>query len=151
MRAASRVKWRHLVPILGVLAALPVARADEVPAPLPVQDRAAIRSVIQHQIEAFRHDDGAAAFGDASPGIRQMFGDAGTFMEMVRRGYAPVYHPQAFAFGPLTDAGGKIVQHVELTGPDGARQEALYFMEREGDGTWRIDGCELTTPAAVGA
>jgi len=43
------------------------------------------------------------------------------------------------------------VQHVELTGPDGAAAEALYFMERESDGSWRIDGCMLTKPDQVGA
>jgi hypothetical protein len=39
---------------------------------------------------------------------------------------------------------GRIVQRVELVGPDGARELALYTMEREPDGSWRIDGCQLT-------
>ena len=151
MRLGVRAGWFGVMAVAALLTGLAASRAEDAPAAVAPPDRAAIRSVIEHQIDAFRHDDGAAAFGDASPGIRRMFGDAATFLDMVKRGYAPVYHPRSFAFGPLTDAEGKIVQHVELVGPDGARAEALYVMERESDGTWRIDGCMLTAPAEVGA
>ena len=30
-----------------------------------------------------------------------------------------------------------------ITGPDGKTYEALYSMERQADGTWRINGCTL--------
>lgn len=146
-----RGTWRGVLPVLWLVAALPAAQAQEAPAAPLAADRSAIRSVIRDQIEAFRRDDGAGAFADASPGIRHMFGDAASFMEMVRRGYAPVYRPRRFAFGTLTEAGGRIVQHVEITGPDGAPVEALYYMEHEADGTWRIDGCVLATPPETGA
>ena len=35
------------------------------------------------------------------------------------------------------------MQRVELVGPDGHGATALYTMEREADGTWRISGCSL--------
>ena len=50
-------------------------------------DRTAIRDIIQSQVEAFRRDDGDAAFGYASPTIRGMFGSSEIFMDMVRQGY----------------------------------------------------------------
>ena len=37
-------------------------------------DRAAIRQVIEAQVDAFRRDDGSAAFSYASPVIQGMFG-----------------------------------------------------------------------------
>src|SRR5262245_52847309 len=41
---------------------------------LSTADRSAIRDVIQSQVDAFRRDDGASAFGYASPSIQGMFG-----------------------------------------------------------------------------
>ena len=149
MRRTARL-WLPVLLLLTLL--IPgAAWADDAPANLPDADRAAIQTAIRSQIDAFRRDDGAAAFGFASPGIQQMFGDAGTFMQMVRRGYAPVYRPGAVAFGALVEMEGKPVQRVELTAPDGTRDLALYFMEREPDGTWRIDGCMLVPSESVGA
>ena len=106
-------------------------------------DAAAIRDVITRQIEAFRADDGEAAFAFASPGIRRTFGDAGTFMDMVRGGYAPVYRPRSLAFGNIERFEDIFVQRVRIVGPDGRRVLALYAMERQPDGTWRIAGCQL--------
>lgn len=124
---------------LLLAAALP-ARAQG----LPDADRAAIRATITQQIEAFGRDDGPAAFGFASPTLQGLFGTPENFMGMVRQGYAPVYRPRAFAFGNLSPRDGLWVQAVHLTGPDGGQVMALYSMEREPDGTWRIAGCTLT-------
>jgi hypothetical protein len=71
-------------------------------------------------------------------------------MNMVRHSYQPVYRPRDTSFGAVTDAQGQVIQHVLVTGPDGARTDALYFMERESDGSWRISGCVLTQSAEVG-
>ena len=80
-------------------------------------DRAAIRDVIEKQMEAFRRDDGEAAFGFASPTIRGMFGSAEIFMKMVRQGYQPVYRPQSVEFGQLGEVSGQIAQEVHVSGP----------------------------------
>ncbi len=126
----------------AALSAPSLARADD--APLAASDRAAIRKVIEDQIAAFRRDDGETAFGFASPGIRDQFGSADNFMDMVKSGYAPVYRPKKVDFGALEVDSGTILQHVFLVGPDGQLVEAIYFMEREADGSWRISGCVLT-------
>jgi len=133
----------RLLAFLGVLAglALPALAQDVSPA-----DRAAIRDVIQSQVEAFRRDDGDAAFGLASPSIRGMFGSPEIFMDMVRQGYQPVYRPRAFDFGEIVTLDGQITQKVHVIGPDGRPVTAYYPMTRLPDGTWRINGCYLQAP-----
>lgn len=134
---------------LGVIAGLAAwpAGAEDVASPAA---RAAIHAVIARQIEAFRHDDGAAAFALASPHIQALFGSAEGFMAMVRHAYQPVYHPQSVTFGPIGSDHGQVTQDVDLIGPDGRSARAHYTMEREKDGSWRIDGCALTLGNDVG-
>ncbi len=124
------------------LAFLLAGQAVAQTAPSP-SDRAAIQQVIAAQIDAFRHDDGAAAFGYASPHIQSLFGDPATFLAMAKNGYAPVTHPSSVSFGALESQDGQLVQHVELVGPNGEGALALYTMEREPNGAWRIAGCQL--------
>jgi hypothetical protein len=126
--------------VAGVLLAfaLPVHAQDVSPA-----DGAAIRAVIRAQVEAFGRDDGDSAFGYASPAIRQLFGTADAFMEMVRQGYRPVYRPTAFEFGEIVARNGQLIQEVHVVGPDGRPVTADYPMTRLPDGSWRIDGCRL--------
>jgi hypothetical protein len=119
------------------------------PAELGPADQGAIRQVIQDQMRAFRRDDGNAAFGYASPGIQALFGNAAHFMDMVRQAYQPVYRPRSVTFGALTQESGRLVQRVEVIGSDGSAATALYFMQREQDGSWRIDGCELLQAPGV--
>jgi len=109
-------------------------------------DRAAIRAIIQSQVDAFRRDDGDAAFGVASPTIRGMFGTSEMFMDMVRQGYQPVYRPKVFDFGEIVTLHGQVTQKVNVVGPDGRPVTAFYPMTQLPDGTWRIDGCYLQAP-----
>ncbi len=106
-------------------------------------DEARIRAVVADQLAAFQRDDANAAFAFASPSIPQMFQTPGNFMQMVKTGYAPVYRPRKVEFRDLVDAEGIPVQRVYLVGPDGVPVIALYPMERQADGDWRIDGCTL--------
>jgi hypothetical protein len=106
-------------------------------------DREAIRDVICRQLDAFRRDDGDEAFSYASPGIRAMFGTVGVFMRMVREGYPAVYRARSVRFGDLVVLPGEWRQLVHLVGPDHGAVVAVYLMERQSDGAWRIDGCVL--------
>ena len=82
--------------------------------------------------------------------IQMMFPDPGRFMGMVRRAYRPVYRSRDVDFRRLGAVGSRIVQEVHLTGPDGARYGALYFMQRQTDGSWKINGVQLKRlPGAV--
>jgi hypothetical protein len=131
--------------IAALLAALALATtlAAPVRAEIADGDRAAIQSMIASQIDAFRHDDGPAAYNFASPAIQGLYPTVESFMTMVEKGYPPVYRPQAFTFGPARETANGIMQRVFITGPDGASYVAEYSMQRQPDGTWKINGCAL--------
>ena len=126
--------------LAGLMLALTLpAAAVELPAP----EAAAIRAVVEAQLDAFRRDDGVAAFGFASPTIQDLFRTPEGFMAMVREGYAPVYRPQQVLFQDVATFRGRPTQRVYLVGADGRAVIAHYLMERQPDGSWRIDGCIL--------
>lgn len=113
-------------------------------------DSTAIQKVISDQIAAFQRDDGVEAFSYASPGIRRMFGSADNFMRMVKQGYPSVYRPQSFEFQDVVEIEGRLVQDVLFVGPSGEVEIGSYLMERQPDGTWRINGVVMRkAPDAV--
>ncbi len=118
-------------------------------ADLSAADRTAIQGVITRQIEAFQHDDAETAFGFASPAIQSQFGTPDRFLDMVRRTYPAVHRPREMEFTGLRLDNGAVVQEVELVGPDGASELALYTMERNPAGAWRIAGCALVPSERV--
>ncbi|HEX3348262.1 MAG TPA: DUF4864 domain-containing protein [Acetobacteraceae bacterium] len=126
------------------------ARAEHIPR-VTQADRTEIQRVITAQIDAFRRNDGDTAFGFASPNIQALFGDTQNFMRMVRRAYQPVYNPRSMHFEELATHDSRIEQRVDLVGPDGHPAIAIYTMEHEADGSWKIDGCQLTEPDRVTA
>ena len=104
---------------------------------------AAVVGTIRAQMDAFQRDDGAAAFSHAAPRIREIFQTPEIFMEMVRGGYAPVYRPRGVEFLPARIEGAEILQPVRLTGPTGETVIALYRMQRQPAGDWKIAGVVL--------
>jgi hypothetical protein len=110
---------------------------------LTAADSTAIHAVIAQQLEAFRHDDAAGAFAFASPAIQAKFGTPAQFMSMVQTAYAPVYRPRHVAFKELRLVQGVPTQEVLLVGPDGVPVMALYMLQKQPDGAWKIDGCYL--------
>lgn len=102
-----------------------------------------IRRAIEGQLAVFQRDDGRAAFSYASPSIRQKFGSPEIFMRMVRGGYPQVYRPRAVEFQALKLDGGRAVQRVFFVGADGGGVLARYLMERQPDGSWKIDGVRI--------
>ncbi len=114
-------------------------------------DRAEFRRIIESQIQAFRSDDGAAAYAFAAPGIKNRFSTPDTFMDMVRNGYKPVYRPRSFSFGETeTQASGRPAQQVIIVDAEGQTWTAYYTFERQPDGTWLISGCMLRRIEGVG-
>ena len=107
-------------------------------------DRAEFQRIITAQINAFQADDGPKAYSFAAPVVRNIFPTPEIFMSMVKRGYSPVYRPQSFNFTEaLIDPMGRPAQKMLVVGPDGKTNEALYSMEKQPDGAWRISGCTL--------
>ena len=106
-------------------------------------ERAAIVGVIESQLDAFRRDAAAEAFGYASPSIQRIFRTPDNFMQMVRSGYAPVYRPQSVEFVDLVVTPSGLTQRVLFVGPDGVPVMAHYYMQQQPDGSWRINGVTL--------
>jgi Domain of unknown function (DUF4864) len=124
------------------------AQADE----LSPAEKTEFQRIISAQIQAFRADDGKAAYGFAAPLVKQAFPSVDMFMGMVKQGYPQVYRPQSFAFEDAAlDPVGRPTQKVSIVGPDGKSYLATYTMQKQEDGTWRIAGCTLSEIPGVDA
>jgi hypothetical protein len=111
--------------------------------PAFADDIGAAQDVIRSQEQAFAHDDAKAAYSYAAPAIRQMFPEAGIFMFMVQHSYGPVYRHKSFEFGEVRAEDGRIAQRVHIIDTDGKPWEALYTLEQQDDGSFKIIGCML--------
>ena len=126
--------------VLLIAFAPPAAHAQGAVTPA---DASAVRKVIEAQLDAFAKDDAARAFSLATDGIRASFGTAENFMDMVRRSYAVVYRPRSVFFEAPVVVDGQVVQPVRMTDDEGRAWVAIYPMQREPDGSWRTNGCQL--------
>jgi len=124
--------------LLGTSAALPAAEVSP-------RDALAIRAVITDQLDAFTQDDATRAFSLATASIRAQFGTPEAFINMVRSAYPVVYRRKAVQFETPAVIEGEIIQPVRMTDAEGRTWVALYPMQRESDGSWRINGCQLAT------
>ena len=115
--------------------AAPSARAGD--------DVSAAQAIIRSQEQAFARDDAATAYSFASPTLHAAFPDAEVFLSMVRRGYAPVYRHKSFEFGEGRALDGRIAQTVRIIDAEGNPWDALYTLEQQSDGIWKITGCVL--------
>lgn len=138
-------KFSRLMTVVATLATMtaPSIAGD-------VEIRAA-QSAIETQILAFRAGDNAQAYGFAAPNIRQIFPTLDAFMSMVQNGYQPVWKPKNYAFGKVEEPrAGAVAQQVMLVGPDGKDYEAVYTLELQPDGQFRITGVSLRGATSMG-
>ena len=103
-----------------------------------------VRVLIEKQLDAFARDDAEGAYALAAPGIKAIFPDSDTFMEMVRNSYAPVYRHRSVEFGDFVDDGEKGEQALTIVDEDNDVWTAVYLLARQPDGTWKTTGCILT-------
>lgn len=128
MRAAALL-------FLALLAfATPATAADDV---------ATAQGVIRAQEQALARDDAASAYSYAAPAIHQIFPQAEIFMTMVQHQYAPVYRHKSFEFGEARAEGGQVAQRVHIIDANGEAWEAMYTLEQQADGSYKITGCML--------
>jgi hypothetical protein len=124
------------------------AAGDEAHAALAEAEWRAIQKTIGDQLAALKAGDGARAFSYASPGIRDRFGDPDTFLAMVRGSYSSLLDARYTEFleGAVID--GRTIQPLRLVLNDETVLVALYEMQRDDGGGWRIAGCVLA-PSTV--
>ena len=126
--------------IAALLVALAIAFS---PLAARADDVAAAQGVIRAQEQAFVRDDASAAYSYAAPSIQQIFPAPDIFMSMVQNGYAPVYRHKSFEFGDSKIEGGSVAQRVHIIDTNGEAWEALYTLEQQADGSYKITGCSL--------
>lgn len=130
--------------LVGASAALPAA--EVVPS-----DALAIRAVITEQLDAFQRDDAPRALALATTSIRAQFVTPERFINMVRTSYPVVYRPKSVLFEKPVVVEGEVIQPVRMTDAEGRAWVALYPMQRQADGAWRINGCQLARAPGVEA
>ncbi|AWL99517.1 DUF4864 domain-containing protein [Bradyrhizobium amphicarpaeae] len=101
------------------------------------------QGVIRAQEQAFARDDAAGAYAHAAPALKEIFPAPDIFMSMVQKGYAPVYRHNSFEFGDGKSEGSWIAQRVHIVDANGEAWEALYTLEQQPDGSYKITGCTL--------
>jgi len=141
--------FKHQMAIFVSLAAIctiaaTVPAAAQTHSSVTASDQQAARSIIERQMEAFRRDDGETAFSYAAPAIRRQFVTAENFMRMVRIAYFPVYRPKKVIFAAFRLIGsGDMIVRTLIVGPDEKTVQAIYRLQRQNDGFWRISACVL--------
>lgn len=131
--------------LAALFACMSLAKAQDAPA---ADDWTQIRRVIAEQRDALVGNDGPRAFSYAAPGIRQHFGDVATFMRMVRQSYSALIDARYVEFLEGAVIGGDVVQPLRLVMNDGIVWVAIYGMQRQRDGSWRIASCVIA-PSTV--
>lgn len=141
--------WARLL----LLALLVAPGAAAAPSDAPTLQRAewkAIEQAIGGQRAALKAGDGAKALTFATPAMRDQFGSADRFMRMVRDGYAPLLAARDTKFLEGAVIEGAVIQPLRLILPDNTVLVAIYQMEKQKDGRWKIAGCILA-PSTVQA
>ena len=143
---SRKPRWALLAALLLVTAAaLAQAQTDAI---TTAGDWAEIKRVIAAQREALVAGDGERAFSFASPAIRRQYGSVDAFMQMVASGYRALVDARYVEFLDGAVIAGDVVQPLRLILPDGAVKVALYSMQRQADGSWRISACVIA-PSTV--
>ena len=138
---------RALAITLWLACAAALAAPPEPPA-LTAKDWTAIRKVVGDQLAALKAGDAAGAMTYAAPGIREQFGTPDNFMRMVREGYGPLLSARSTQFLEGAVIEDAVVQPLRLVLPDDSVMVALYQMQKQRNGEWRIGGCWLA-PSTV--
>ncbi len=127
--------------LIAVSVILALATAPALSGDIEIQ---AAQKTIDSQLKAFLGNDPATAYSFAAPNVQRLFPTVEAFMGMVTSGYQPVYQPKSYAFGKVQElSANSIVQEVLIVGPDGKDYQAVYTLELQPDGVFRITGVSL--------
>lgn len=114
-------------------------------------DALAIHVAVQSQLDAFAQDDAAGAFELATADTQTRIGSPDRFLLLVKTHYNPIYRNRSALFSNPELIAGETIQVVRLTDGDNKVWLAVYRMQWEPNGAWKIDGCQLleTTSIAI--
>ncbi|MBI1891492.1 MAG: DUF4864 domain-containing protein [Burkholderiales bacterium] len=111
----------------------------------------AIQKTVRQQIDALANDDALGAFALTSTDTRTRIGTPDDFLRLIKEEYDPVYRHRLALYSPPQIVNGKTYQLVRLTDLDSRVWIAIYLLDRDEVGDWKIEGCQLveTTTVAV--
>ncbi|MBQ0712014.1 MAG: DUF4864 domain-containing protein [Porticoccus sp.] len=101
-------------------------------------DVTAVRFVIDSQISAFKSGDHQSAYGFAAPNVQQAFPSVDVFIDMVRRGYMPIYQPASYFFGRNMLSEGEVYQELIVTDADRKLWQIIYTLIQQEDKSWKV-------------
>lgn len=107
------------------------------------KDVEAFREVIALHINAIHRNDAEAAYKLATPKIQSLFPTPQAFMRTVRKLYQPIYQAEQYSFEKAIVLEREIVQPVRIAISPDLPLLALFVLEQQSDGAWRIGGCIL--------
>jgi hypothetical protein len=110
---------------------------------LTASDRAAMRSAILAQLQAFRRNDATAAFAHVAPMARKTFVSARHFLTSVQDVYKMAYKSRLQRFDGIDLSGPLPRQRLLMTSPRGEQWLASFSMQRQGGGRWQIMGVTI--------
>jgi len=140
-----------LMLVVACVAALPTRAAPpQGESTLAAAQWKAIERVIREQLRALKAGDAAKAFSYASPGIRAQFETPADFLDMAQTNYSALTAARYTEFLEGAVIEGRVIQPLRLIAPDNTVLVALYTMEKQLDGRWKIAGCVLA-PSSVRA
>ena len=140
------MSWRSMLMAMAVVEADPSLGDDGVATEITPEDAEAIRSVIRTQMAAFRAGNAERAWALSSAGIRQAFQSADRLLKVVREKYGPLASPKQVFFGEISITPDGLGQVMQVIGQDGRTHHALYMVEQDEDGVWKVNGCLLIAP-----
>jgi len=101
-------------------------------------DVKAVRFVIDSQISAFKSGDHQSAYAFAAPNVQQAFPSVEIFIDMVRRGYMPIYQPESYFFGRNMLSEGEVYQELIVTDANRKLWQIIYTLIQQEDKSWKV-------------
>jgi hypothetical protein len=142
---------RRRVVVTSVLLALilPCWTTGATASEMDSADVKAIQEVVQSQLNALDEDDAVRAFALATESTRSVIGSAENFLRMIKEEYDPIYRHRRALFSTPEVIDGNTIQIVRVTARDNHVWLAVYKMQQESDGKWKIEGCQLLETTSV--
>lgn len=141
------VRWLATAIFIGALACRGAWALDGI----TTADAIAISEAVQSQLEAFSNDDASRAFNLATIEKRMLLGNPDNFLRMVKEQYSPIYRPHEVILSQPEVVEGMAIQLARIIDSEDRVWVAIFSMQQEDDGSWKIDGYQLleTTSVAI--
>ena len=102
-----------------------------------------IRGSVREQIQAMSTRDAAGAYALLTPLIKDYYKDSNAFLNVLTTQLKPLSNAKTFAFSDIVREDTDALQSVTITDAQGREWNAQFRLQRQGDGSWGIAGCQV--------